>query len=381
MASTLNGHLATLTGVQLTSLSPSSKLSHSASLANEMLLLAAPRARRSIQMIAHVQQGHPGLAQAIVRRHPNSTRRPVLVKRSVNSWMAFRSMPISPTLTARANQTGFYFRIFKGLPQKEASVHLTVLWQSDPFKAKWAIIARAYSSIRDAVGKRNAPLDAFLNLVCPVVGIIGADEYLERMKWVSMATDTGSMILIQTSAPDLASLGASICHTSMTEKDVVQYCTRSGYIRGVAAARVQAAFHSQAPQQGLLATAQIPSAPALVQAAAVNGFDVNAEIGTDQPMSSSASSASSATYQWTGSMADLYNPSEGSIDFNSIFGQTSGSLWETINIRDSVSLDNMLGGSGIQNGYFAPSGKSSLLKLSRNLLTAIVPEHDTGYLA
>lgn len=53
----------------------------------------------------------------------------------------------------------------------------------------------------------------------------------------------------------------------------------------------------------------------------------------------------------------------------------------TINICDPVSLDNMLGGSGIQNGYFAPSGKSSLLKLSSNLLTAIVPEHDTGYLA
>jgi hypothetical protein len=58
------------------------------------------------------------------------------------------------------------------------SSYLTILWIEDPFKAKRGILARAYSTIRDQVGKSsNALLDRFLALVCPELGMIAAEEH------------------------------------------------------------------------------------------------------------------------------------------------------------------------------------------------------------
>lgn len=59
-------------------------------------------------------------------------------KRSLNSFMAFRK---------------YYIPIFPWLQQKEMSGFITILWREDPFHAKWTIVARAYSIIRDRVGK------------------------------------------------------------------------------------------------------------------------------------------------------------------------------------------------------------------------------------
>lgn len=59
-------------------------------------------------------------------------------KRPLNSFIAFRS---------------YYTVIFGQFQQKEISGFLTMLWQGDYFQAKWTIIARAYSEIRDQVGK------------------------------------------------------------------------------------------------------------------------------------------------------------------------------------------------------------------------------------
>jgi len=52
-------------------------------------------------------------------------------------------------------------------------------WLRDPFKAKWAIVARANSAIRDKVGKPRAPLDRFLSLVCPALDIIDIADFSE----------------------------------------------------------------------------------------------------------------------------------------------------------------------------------------------------------
>jgi hypothetical protein len=76
-------------------------------------------------------------------------------KRPLNSWMAFRA---------------YYATIFTTFQQKNISGFLTRMWQEDPFKAKWAIVAKAYSIIRDKVGKAHAPLDIFLQTVCPHIG-------------------------------------------------------------------------------------------------------------------------------------------------------------------------------------------------------------------
>ncbi|KAF2841217.1 hypothetical protein M501DRAFT_929910 [Patellaria atrata CBS 101060] len=56
---------------------------------------------------------------------------------------------------------------------------------ADPTKNKWAIIAKAYSEIRDSVGRVNIDLKEFLNIMCPDLGLVPADAYLEVFGWVT----------------------------------------------------------------------------------------------------------------------------------------------------------------------------------------------------
>ncbi|KAF2434951.1 mating-type protein MAT alpha 1, partial [Tothia fuscella] len=52
------------------------------------------------------------------------------------------------------------------------SCYLALMWQEDPFKAKWTLVAKAYSIVRDQVGEAFVPLGLFLQIVCPVVGLV-----------------------------------------------------------------------------------------------------------------------------------------------------------------------------------------------------------------
>lgn len=117
------------------------------------------------------------------------------------------------------------------MQQKEASIHLKVLWDSDPFKAKWTIISSAYSKIRDAVSKKKAPLDVFLSIVCPNIGILAVEEYFLKLNWTRLIDERGEIRFKQSSLPDLKQLPASILNTTMTSKDVIQLCAEGGFIQ------------------------------------------------------------------------------------------------------------------------------------------------------
>jgi hypothetical protein len=133
-------------------------------------------------------------------------------KRPLNSFMAFRA---------------FYNVIFCQWQQKEASPCLTRMWHEDPFHAKWAIVAKAYSVIRDQVGKAQAPLDQFLQLVCPVVGILAPEEYLGNMGWNML--DGHNKEVVRTTAPNFLSFDAALLTTTMSADDLVRLCQKVGY--------------------------------------------------------------------------------------------------------------------------------------------------------
>jgi hypothetical protein len=44
---------------------------------------------------------------------------------------------------------GYYATILRDIPQISKSGFLRVLRENDPFKAKWTILAKAYSLVRD----------------------------------------------------------------------------------------------------------------------------------------------------------------------------------------------------------------------------------------
>ncbi|PVH68990.1 hypothetical protein DL98DRAFT_578566 [Cadophora sp. DSE1049] len=267
---------------------------------------------------------------------------------------SFRSSP--PSIIANLSSTAFYQNLFPHLQQKEASIYLTTLWKRDPFKAKWTIIAAAYSKIRNAVGKPRAPLDQYLSIICPQMGIIGVDAYLEILNWTCEQTAEGGLLFSQSAFPDLQALGQQILHSSMTEKDVVLFCGSAGYITRGVARRIAGArgTNHRLSQHGLLASAPIINAPDSIQGESSSTAQaIPTESGLDVPSTFPAQTTES--YEWTGSMSDLYHPSEGSIDFDRLLRSHDANPWDTANIDDPQSLDTFVENGGMHDGYLVPS--------------------------
>lgn len=264
--------------------------------------------------------------------------------------------------------------------QKNTSIHLKVMWKYDPFKTKWAIVARAYSSIRDVVGKTNAPLKTFLELVCPEIGIISVDEYLTKMEWNVVVEDNNSVCLQRKSSSTQLSFAFNIVQTSMTDNDVIHFCSQRGYI----SAR-NAALAIQG--KGVSRTASIPrvtlqhgAAVSVPQTATTSpGFPVSAAsnvLGFDvtRPTDSSESTnaghqqpSEPAHHQWSGSLSDLHTPFEGSYSLEPFCtayndGNSDGSWYramdmDPLDINDPRAYDAMLENFGAES--LVPSSRSS----------------------
>ena len=69
------------------------------------------------------------------------------------------------------------------------------MWHSEPFKAKWSLLAKAYSLIRDNQGKENAPLAKFFDINGPLLDIIKPDQYLKALN-CELARDETAKIVV-----------------------------------------------------------------------------------------------------------------------------------------------------------------------------------------
>ncbi|KAK2589560.1 hypothetical protein QQS21_012765, partial [Conoideocrella luteorostrata] len=94
---------------------------------------------------------------------PNKTK-----QRPLNAFMAFRSN---------------YVGIFPDFQQKTAAGFITLLWNRDPFRERWALLARVYTIIRNDIGKDRIILAHFLAYACPLMGIPRPDIYLAIFGW------------------------------------------------------------------------------------------------------------------------------------------------------------------------------------------------------
>jgi hypothetical protein len=72
-----------------------------------------------------------------------------------------------------------------------------MLWHKDPFRNRWALIAKVYSFIRDEIGKDKVPLSQFLGLCCPLMNIIEPSNYLSALGWNVENDDSGSQQLLR----------------------------------------------------------------------------------------------------------------------------------------------------------------------------------------
>lgn len=103
------------------------------------------------------------------------------------------------------------------------------MWQNDPFKAKWSILAKAYSIIRESNTKDAAPLDKFLALTCPLIGVVPRDDYLGVMGW-SIFDTAGVKSMERMYTPDISSFPENILTTNLSSEEIVAHCQRVSYV-------------------------------------------------------------------------------------------------------------------------------------------------------
>ncbi|OCK83160.1 mating-type protein MAT alpha 1, partial [Lepidopterella palustris CBS 459.81] len=141
---------------------------------------------------------------------------PGKTKKALNSYIAFRSYYLSSPE-------------FASWQMKLLSSIMGKLWAEDLWKPKWTLAAKAWSTIRDEVGKASAPLDAFLNIACPLLGIIPPSQYLSRLGWEVSADGDGNPTVIRKFIPSQYSFAAFPLTTTLSADDVVNHCRVAGY--------------------------------------------------------------------------------------------------------------------------------------------------------
>ncbi|KAL6713549.1 hypothetical protein ACLMJK_009014 [Lecanora helva] len=138
----------------------------------QTMVQTAIQPRITIDMPSNRSHGKVKKRNARAAPHAKATR-------PLNSFIAFRS---------------YYSAAFPKCQQKEISGFLTNLWQFDPYKAKWSLLAKAYSVIRDSQGKDNVRLDHFLAFAGPLMGMIEPQHYLQTMGWEIIIQEGGQVI-------------------------------------------------------------------------------------------------------------------------------------------------------------------------------------------
>lgn len=133
------------------------------------------------------------------------------------------------------------------------------LWQNDPFKAKWSIIAKAYSMIREHTAKSAAPLDTFLALICPYIGMVGRDEYLAVMGWFVEEED-GQKKMKRRFIPETRLFSEKILTTNLSAEQVVNHCYEAGYVQSQGSNIIS----GRSEEATLTMAAQPPSLPLFV---------------------------------------------------------------------------------------------------------------------
>ena len=125
-------------------------------------------------------------------------------------------------------RTGYYSPVFASFQQKEISGFLTKMWHADPFKAKWSILAKSWSVIRDNKGKDQAPLTGFLTIAAPLMGVLEPDQYLQTMGWDTFITEDGHPIIQRNDKP----IDERLFTTNLSVNDVIRHSYHQGYFTG-----------------------------------------------------------------------------------------------------------------------------------------------------
>jgi len=236
--------------------------------------------------------------------------------------------------------------------------------------------------IKDKVGKRAAPLDTFLRLTCPKMGIIAVDDYLEMLNWV-VTYENGDLNINQVGRPNLA-FDRTI---PLNHIDLLQFVLDSKYLHEVNGI-IQDIQHNtthmlvcgptMAPDAAKEAFSAAISKDPKAVAAQIFGLDVSnmfLEISSNtfpdadtrpyqlpilantKPALPHQPQQMMGPYPWTGSMSELYKPNEIQLDLEAIMEMDE---WMVTDISNPVDMDNFLETIGGYNPDDLFLGRKSL---------------------
>jgi hypothetical protein len=119
---------------------------------------------------------------------------------------------------------------------KKLSKLLGQLWEIDPNKSLWTLSTKAWSAIRDQIGKDKAPLDQFLHIICPYLNLPSPEVYLEGQGWKLEIDQEGLPVLSRESTTHTsASLSNGLADMTLSVDDIIGICQSMGYAQGYVA--------------------------------------------------------------------------------------------------------------------------------------------------
>jgi hypothetical protein len=91
-------------------------------------------------------------------------------------------------------------------------------------------MTKAWSAMRDQVGKDKVPLDKFFHIVCPYLNIPSPDTYLERQGWKLEINEEDSPILSRDpNSQSFTSSSAGFTDMTLSVEDIISVCQAMGY--------------------------------------------------------------------------------------------------------------------------------------------------------
>jgi hypothetical protein len=229
-------------------------------------------------------------------------------------------------------------------------------------------MAKTYTMIKDKVGKSAAPLDTFLRLACPKMGIIPVSDYLEMLNWV-VTYENGDLTVNQVGRPNLSAFDRDLLCCSLNHIDLLQFVLDNKYLqhvngvikdmRNYGTHMLVCAPTMDRDDAQKAFSAAISNDPKAV-AAQIFGLDVNhmfLEISSNtypdadtrpyqlpiladsNPAPTQQPQQMMGPYPWTGSMSELYKPDEMQLDLEAIMEMDE---WIVTDISNPVDMDNFL---------------------------------------
>lgn len=112
---------------------------------------------------------------------------------------------------------------------KKISFFMGALWDNDPNKHLWTLMAKSWSTIRDQIGKDSAPLYDFFQIICPYLEIPAPETYLQMYGWTVSIDAMGEPTFSREESFQPAPVSAEGDGKLLSVENIIDYCQRWGY--------------------------------------------------------------------------------------------------------------------------------------------------------